>query len=106
MRLNGLGAPVTLVPLNKKERAQTKTEGKPVESSTQKSKNGIVFIAINLATSKPNAEKRNKISGNRPGKTTAKLTTVQAIRLNTTLAANLKNGRLLEWSQRCQRSAT
>ena len=42
MRLNSLGAPdeVTLVPLNKIESAQTKTETKQAEPITQNTKKG------------------------------------------------------------------
>ena len=45
MRLNGLGAPdeVTLVPLNKIEPAQTKTEPKPAETTAQTTKKGYCF---------------------------------------------------------------
>ena len=45
MRLNGLGAPdeVTLVPLNKIEPAQTKTEPKPAENTAQTTKKGYCF---------------------------------------------------------------
>ena len=45
MRLNGLGAPdeVTLVPLNKIEPAQTKTEPKPTETTAQTTKKGYCF---------------------------------------------------------------
>ena len=61
IRLNGLGKldEVTFVPLNKIEPAQPKTEPKPVESSTQNTKKGFAFIAINLDTSKLNIEKWN-----------------------------------------------
>ena len=45
MRLNGLGTPdeVTLVPLNKIESAPTKTDTKPVETTTQNTKKGYCF---------------------------------------------------------------
>ena len=45
MRLNGLGAPdeVTLVPLNKIEPTQTKTEPKPAETTAQTTKKGYCF---------------------------------------------------------------
>ena len=45
MRLNGLGTPdeVTLVPLNKIEPAPTKTDTKPVETTTQNTKKGYCF---------------------------------------------------------------
>ena len=45
MRLNGLGAPdeVTLVPLNKIEPAQAKTEPKPAENTAQTTKKGYCF---------------------------------------------------------------
>ena len=45
MHLNGLGAPdeVTLVPLNKIEPAQTKTEPKPKETTAQTTKKGYCF---------------------------------------------------------------
>ena len=58
-RLSGLGAPdeVTLVPLNKIEPAQTKTEPKPTETTAQTTKKGTAFTVINLDTIKLNAVK-------------------------------------------------
>ena len=59
MRLNGLGAPdeVTLVPLNKIEPAQPKTEPKPAETTAQTTKKGTAFTVINLDIIKLNAVK-------------------------------------------------
>ena len=46
MRLNGLGAPdeVTLVPLNKIEPAQPKTEPKPAETTAQTTKKMVLLL--------------------------------------------------------------
>ena len=59
MRLNGLGTPdeVTLVPLNKIEPAQTKTEPKPAETTAQTYKKGTPSVVINLDTIKLNVVK-------------------------------------------------
>ena len=59
MRLNGLGAPdeVTLVPLNKIEPAQTKTEPKPRKLPLRPLKKGTAFSVINLDIIKLNAVK-------------------------------------------------
>ena len=59
MRLNGLGAPdeVTLVPLNKIEPAQTKTEPKPVETTAQTTKKGTASIVTNSDIIKLNVVK-------------------------------------------------
>ena len=50
MHLKGLGAPdeVTLVPLNKIEPAQTKTEPKPAKNTAQTTKKGYCFYCNNL----------------------------------------------------------
>ena len=59
MRLNGRGAPdkVTLVPLNKIEPAQTKTEPKPAETTAHTTKKGTAFTVTNSDIIKLNAEK-------------------------------------------------
>ena len=62
MPLDGLGTPdeVNLVPSNKMEPAQTKSETKPAENATQNTQNtkkDTFSTAKNLATSKQNAEK-------------------------------------------------
>ena len=64
LRLNGLGAPdeVTLVPLNKIEPAQPKTEPKPAETTAQTTKKGYCFYCNKLGHYKAECRKmkRNK----------------------------------------------
>ena len=56
MRLNGpLTDEVTLVPLNKIEPAQPKTERKPAETTTQTTKKSTASTVINLDITKLNA---------------------------------------------------
>ena len=58
MRLNGLGAPdeVTLVPLKKIKPAQTKSETKQAENTTQNTKKDTASIITNSDTTRPNVE--------------------------------------------------
>ena len=62
MRLNGLGAPdeVTLVPLNKIEPAQTKTEPKPVETTAQTTKKGYCFYCNKFGHHKAECRKMKR----------------------------------------------
>ena len=64
MRFIGLGAldEVTLVPLNKMEQAQIKTETKPVENTTQNTKKEYCFFCKNFGHFKAECQKmkRNK----------------------------------------------
>ena len=62
MRLNGLGAPdeVTLVPLNKIEPAQTKTEPKPAETTAQTTKKGYCFYCNKLGHYKAECRKMKR----------------------------------------------
>ena len=62
MRLNGLGAPdeVTLVPLNKIEPAQTKTEPKSVETTAQTTKKGYCFYCNKFGHHKAECRKMKR----------------------------------------------
>ena len=62
MRLNGLGAPdeVTLVPLNKIEPAQTKTEPKPAETTAQTTKKGYCFYCNKFGHHKAECRKMKR----------------------------------------------
>ena len=59
MRLNGLGTPdeVTLVPLNKIESPPTKTDTKPVETTTQNTKKGYCFYCNKIGHFKAECRK-------------------------------------------------
>ena len=61
-RLNGLGAPdeVTLVPLNKIEPAQTKTEPKPAENTAQTTKKGYCFYCNKFGHNKAECRKMKR----------------------------------------------
>ena len=62
MRLNGLGEPddVTLVPLNKIEPAQTKTEPKPAETTAQTTKKGYCFYCNKFGHHKAECRKMKR----------------------------------------------
>ena len=62
MRLNGLGAPdeVILVPLNKIEPAQSKTETKPAENNFQNTKNGYCFYCNKFGHFKADCKKMRR----------------------------------------------
>ena len=98
MRLNGLGAPdeVTLVPLNKIEPAQTKTEPKPAETTAQTTKKGTASIVINLDIITLNVVKGRETNGCKPKETTDQPPTVQANHPNAIPAANPTKRRIVE----------
>ena len=109
MRLNGLGAPdeVTLVPLNKIEPAQTKTEPKPAETTAQTTKKGYCFYCNKLGHYKAECRKKEKgqMDAN-PQKQRAEQPQCRQTTQMRHLRQTTQNRRMLEWSQCCQRSTT
>ena len=95
MRLNGLVAPdeVNLVPLNKIEPVQTKSETKPAENNTQNTtqitKKGYCFYCNKFGHFKAESRKMRRDKWQQTRKTTAKPKIVQPPRLNAILVANL-----------------
>ena len=74
MRLNGLGAPdeVTLVPRNKMELVQTRTETKPVENITQNTKKGYCFYCNEFGHFKAECRKMRRDKWEQTGKNNGK----------------------------------